>query len=413
MHIKKHIFIFLYLFVSSISGYGQKKHAEICIDFRVNSTVIDPTYMSNAERLDELIEYIAKLHQDTTLYVTQVTFTGVASPEGSYQVNKRLAKGRMAALGNYIRSRIQIPENIVIRDSETYIPWNYLIAEIDNSDLPLKDEILSILRSDSQLISYYNGSSIDSRILALQKLDGGKVWYTLHKRYFSLMRNACTVFITREEPILIAEPSIDVHIKEIPLPHSIPSTPPNYLYSTDYQGKHIYIKTNILGLLLGVANLSVEVDLGKHWSVMLPVYYSAWNYFKSTVKFRTFGIQPEVRYWFSNMNNGFFTGVHIGMTSYNLAFDKEYRYQDHNENTPAIGGGINMGYRMPISKDKRWKMEFSIGGGVYSLHYDKFHNTPQTKDGLMIEDVKKTYWGIDQANLSIVYTLDWKKGGKR
>ena len=101
------------------------------------------------------------------------------------------------------------------------------------------------------------------------------------------------------------------------------------------------------------------------------------------------------------------------MTSYNLAFDKEYRYQDHNENTPAIGGGINMGYRMPISKDKRWKMEFSIGGGVYSLHYDKFHNTPQTNDGLMIEDVKKTYWGIDQANLSIVYTLDWKKGGKR
>ncbi|MBR2883633.1 MAG: DUF3575 domain-containing protein, partial [Clostridia bacterium] len=108
--------------------------------------------MSNAERLDELIEHIAKLHQDTTLYITQVAFTGIASPEGNNQINKRLAKGRMAALENYIRSRIQIPENIVIRHDDTYIPWTYLIAEVENSDLPLKDEILSILHSDSQLV---------------------------------------------------------------------------------------------------------------------------------------------------------------------------------------------------------------------------------------------------------------------
>jgi hypothetical protein len=56
-----------------------------------------------------------------------------------------------------------------------------------------------------------------------------------------------------------------------------------------------------------------------------------------------------------------------------------------------------------------------MGGGVYSVDYDKFHNTKVTKDGLMIaSSVKNTYWGIDQAAISIAYAFDWKKkGGKR
>lgn len=50
----------------------------------------------------------------------------------------------------------------------------------------------------------------------------------------------------------------------------------------------------------------------------------------------------------------------------------------------------------------------------HTRHYDKFHNTPNTKDGLMIESIKKTYWGIDQAAVSFSYSFDLKKkGGKR
>lgn len=66
---------------------------------------------------------------------------------------------------------------------------------------------------------------------------------------------------------------------------------------------------------------------------------------------------------------------------------------------------------MPISKDNRWRMEFSLGAGVYPLHYDVFHNTKKTKDGLMTETIKKTYWGIDQAAISFLYTFDLKKKG--
>ena len=417
MHLKKHIFIILYLFVCVISINGQKKCTEININFRVNSTVIDPTYMSNAERLDELIEYIAKLHQDTTLYVTQVTFMGVASPEGSYQVNKRLAKGRMAALENYIRSRIQIPENIVIRDSETYIPWNYLIAEVEKSDLPLKDEILSILHGDSQLVPYNNGKTIDNRVIALKKMDNGRIWSMLNKYFFPKMRNACLVFITlkdlpRQLPLVETK---SIFLKGISNQYTTQLKQDiNNIPEAKEWSRNMYLKINTIGVALAIANIAVEIDLAQHWSFTLPIYYSAWDYFKSTIKFRTLAFQPEFRYWLSKKNDGFFTGAHLGLAYYNFALDGTYRYQDHHRRTPAIGGGFNVGYRTPISKNQRWKMEFSIGGGVYPLNYDKFYNTTQTKDGLMIGSVKKTYWGVDQAIVSLSYTLNLqKKGGIR
>lgn len=175
-----------------------------------------------------------------------------------------------------------------------------------------------------------------------------------------------------------------------------------------------YLKTNAIGWVMGIANLAFEMDLAKHWSFTLPVYYSAWNYFDSTVKFRTFAVQPELRYWYSEDNQGLFTGAHVGLAYYNVAWGGDYRYQDHNRHTPAIGGGLSVGYRMPLGKSQRWKVEFSLGVGVYPLHYDKFHNTPDYKDGLMVDSQKKTYWGIDQASVSFSYTLDFgKKGGKR
>jgi hypothetical protein len=178
--------------------------------------------------------------------------------------------------------------------------------------------------------------------------------------------------------------------------------------------RKLYLKTNILGLGLAIANVAAEIDLAKHWSFTLPVYYSAWDYFKSTIKFRTHTVQPEFRYWLSEENDGFFSGAHFGLAYYNLAFDGKYRYQDHSRKTPAIGGGVSIGYRLPISKNNRWRVEFSLGAGVYSIYYDKFHNTPHTKDGLMTGSVKKTYWGIDQAAASFSYSFDFmKKGGKQ
>ena len=172
--------------------------------------------------------------------------------------------------------------------------------------------------------------------------------------------------------------------------------------------RQLHVKTNAIGLAAGIANVAVEVDICKHLSFTLPVYYSAWDYFKPTLKFRTFTVQPEFRYWFNQHNEGWFLGAHFGYAFYNFALDGEYRYQDHNRETPSMGGGLAVGYRTHLSKNKRWKMEFSVGGGVYDSHYDKFRNE---ENGLLVSTEKKTWYGVDQASISLVYSFNLKKKG--
>ena len=419
MRIKKYYITFIVLLFCVGFTYAQEKRTEICVDFRVNSTVIDSAYSDNAVRMREIIDFLEAIRRDSTINIVEVSFCGAASPEGSDQLNRRLAQGRLTALERLVRKEVDIPDSLITHN-DSYIPWDYLKSQIEDSELLHKDEVIAILEEEARLVDYhYPNLHIDSRVVKLQKLDNGKVWQQMNKLFFGQMRNASVVFITYkkelpavQEPIIVqdtvvAEPSTEIAPDTTAIVETI-------VPKIEEWNRKLYLKTNALFWGMGMTNVSAEIDLAKHWSFALPVTYSAWNYFTSTVKFRTLAVQPEFRYWFNENNQKFFIGAHFGYAQYNVAVDGNYRYQDHDGKSPALGGGISVGYRMPISKSDKWHIEFSLGAGVYSLHYDKFYNTPNTKDGLMIESVKKTYWGIDQAAVSFSYSFDLKnKGAKR
>ena len=419
MRIKKYYITFIVLLFCVGFTYAQEKRTEICVDFRVNSTVIDSAYSDNAVRMREIIDFLEAIRRDSTINIVEVSFCGAASPEGSDQLNRRLAQGRLTALERLVRKEVDIPDSLITHN-DSYIPWDYLKSQIEDSELLHKDEVIAILEEEARLVDYhYPNLHIDNRIVKLKNLDNGKVWQQMNKLFFGRMRNACAVFVTyKKELPPVQEPVIvpDTVVVEPPVEivRDTTSVVDNIVPEVEEWTRKLHVKANAIGLGMGIANVAAEIDLAKHWSFTLPVYYSAWDYFKTTIKFRTFSVQPEFRYWLSENNDGFFAGAHFGLAYYNFAFDGDYRYQDHNRETPAIGGGVSIGYRLPISKNNRWRVEFSLGAGVYSNHYDKFHNTPRTKDGLMIESIKKTYWGIDQAAVSFSYSFDLKKkGGKR
>lgn len=176
--------------------------------------------------------------------------------------------------------------------------------------------------------------------------------------------------------------------------------------STESYPRHLYVKTNIVNWLMAISNFSLEADLSQHWSVTLPVSFSAWNYFSSTVKFRTLSFYPEIRYWTSEHQDGWFAGVHYGIAWYNFAIGKKYRTQDKGGHTPAIGAGVAAGYRLPIHKNNRWQLEFSLGLGIYRLHHDKFLNT---HNGPWVRRERKIYFGPDHLSISLAYMIDLKK----
>ena len=410
MRIYKVCILLILLLFASGTAYSQENRTEIRVDFRVNSASIDRGYGKNTERLSEISAFLQRIEQDSTLTVVEVSFCGSASPEGSYQLNHKLARARLETLEDIVRREVEIPDSIIARD-DSYISWEYLREKVIESDIPQKQAVLDIIAQEPQLVDYPGGRHIDHRIIKLQKLDGGKVWRQLHTLYFERMRNACVIFITykREiiQPIETVVPPMKVEVLQKPEVDSIIiPEPKEQTVTTEDWARRLYLKTNAIGLGLAISNIGAEIDLAKHWSFAVPIYYSALNYFTSTIKFRTLAVQPEFRYWFKEDNQKFFVGAHFGYAQYNIAVDGDYRIQDHNGTSPALGGGISVGYRMPIAKNNKWHIEFTLGAGVYGLHYDKFYNV---NNGKLVDTYRKTYWGIDNAAVNISYRFDLKK----
>lgn len=409
----RHWITILLMIFGAFLANADESRTEISFEFRVKSTSVDSIYGDNAAQLQKMKAFLNNVQQDSTVDITAVSFCGAASPEGSSALNRSLSWERLIAVEKIVKNEITLPDSIISRN-DSYIPWEYLKSQIATSDIDRKDEILAILNSDSTHVEYRRGATIDSRSLKLQSLDAGRVWDELNAHFFSSMRYAYAIFETHKrpqtykqpqptaiEPKAIVEQDSSIVEKLVPI-----------VSETKQQTLHLYLKTNAIGWIMGVSNLALELDLSEHWSASLPIYWSSWNYFKHTLKYRTFTLQPEVRYWFSNDNTGWFTGVHFGIGWFNIATDGNFRIQDHDGNSPALGGGISGGFRLPISHNKRWMMEFTLGVGIYRTHYDKFINQ---RDGLLSSTHKKTWVGIDQAAISLVYTfnLNKAKGAQR
>lgn len=183
-----------------------------------------------------------------------------------------------------------------------------------------------------------------------------------------------------------------------------------------YPGSHtgrnnhsLLLKTNAVAWGMLAMNVAVEYDVSPEFSVLLPVYYSPFDYFTSARKLRLFGIQPEVRYWFPQVD-GLFAGAHFGVSSYNYARkDGDYRYQGSGGRSPLFNLGLAAGYRIPLDKKGRWCLELSLGVGYVYLNYDRFINIP---NGAYVDTRRKDFFGIDHVGVTFGYRIDWK-GGRR
>ena len=107
-------FIFLALAVQTAAAQENDKK-EVCIGFRVGSSVLDPNFGNNASNLNDVIKFLNEIRNDNSIELTKVTFCGSASPEGDKARNIKLAQNRCASMEQYVRQRINLPDNIINR----------------------------------------------------------------------------------------------------------------------------------------------------------------------------------------------------------------------------------------------------------------------------------------------------------
>ena len=405
-------------FVSGHEVSAQIHENSVEIYFRVGSSRYEPSFRGNGARLSEFTERFNSLIDTNSCIRYEVEIVGGASPDGRRGLNERLAGERLASAraalekaginASFIGSCYSFAAESEVTD------WSR-VAEAVSADAsaPRRDETLKVL-NDTTLTS----AETERRLKALR----GGVWKYLTSSVLPEWRSCRAVVRCRTR---LSAPALDAgflprladNLAVSPYASKPIAVPPARtsasaaaaLSENDDWTRKLTVKTNALGLALLIGNAAAEIDITRNLSFSLPVYYSALNYFTSTIKFRTFAVQPELR-WNFTKPDGLFVGAHFGLAYFNLATNGNWRIQTHDGNKPLIGGGLSVGYKLPISKDKKWNVEFVLGAGAYRFHYDKFYNEP---NGALAGSVRRTYIGLDNAGVSFSYSFDLGRGRRQ
>jgi outer membrane protein OmpA-like peptidoglycan-associated protein len=166
----------------------------------------------------------------------------------------------------------------------------------------------------------------------------------------------------------------------------------------------VSLKTNLLYDATATLNLGIEVSVGPHWSIELPVNYNPWT-LGGGRKIKHWMVQPALRYWTDQSFKGSFFGAHAHTGQYNIAHigSGERRYQGW-----LAGGGLSYGYRWNWSK--HWGVEAEIGLGYARLDYSEYDISGGCRScGSLVRRDTRNYFGVTKAALSFIYTFGKKK----
>lgn len=427
------VVVFLMPFIASaqedsVSYRRERQDYSVSVDFRVNSATLDVNYRKNRTVISRVDSLFKSLKADTTITIESVEFSGSASPEGNSPINSRLSRARMLEVEKYVRKHISF-DDAIITYNDRYVDWSHLVELVEaDTTLAMRDEVLRISRSTYPDVKDYKGLPMDGRIPELKKLDNGKVWSELLKRYFVKMRNGAVIMKTYTDiPVIIErepEPEPEPEVVEVEEPIEV--TPEDYsdaasagsrgiddmgafdtALNTEYKRTPLVsVKTNLMAYSTLIPNIGMEFRLADHWSAEITGLYSPFNLFRHDLKTRVLATKPEVRYWFGEaMRRGHFLGVHVPIAGFNIQLNDDYRYQD--PRSAIWGVGLNYGYAMLLGKKQNWCIDFTIGFGYMNLKYNLYEGV---RNGKYIRTDEKLYFGPTRIGIDLSYIINRKRG---
>lgn len=402
------------LFLSWVSdAFAQETQVSVVVYFQKESAIFEHDYRDNGIRLEEFLRKVNIYQNSSRLVGIHIESFGTSSPEGEILFNEIISRARASSVRHQILKHTNITEQL-LTETHSSQDWE-LLAELVEADpkVTSKDRILPIIR---------NGGA--DRFERMQEIEYARpFWYIYHNVFPDMRACRITAYYKINDPVTHIDPVCQNHI-DIQDQTGITWTRPTPEIATDIVPaseipanqspvtkqdpwtRKFTIKTNAIGWGLSAMNVAAEIDIAENWSIGLPFYYSGTNYFTETIKFRCAVLQPEIRYYIPQLR-GVYTGAHLGVGWFNFALGGAYRIQDAGGERPAWGGGLSVGYKMQFRKNQRWGMEFALGAGVYDVKYDKFYNEP---NGPYAEKgIHTTFIGIDNAAVSLTYSLDFKK----
>lgn len=167
------------------------------------------------------------------------------------------------------------------------------------------------------------------------------------------------------------------------------------------------LKTDLLNWGAASLNIDPELKIAKRSTVTLGVSWNPWTFKEAekNMKWKHLLVQPEYRYWFCNVFEGHFLGIHpfyarFNAGNINLPLELWSGLEEHRYQGNLWGAGVGYGYQWIIGK--RWSMEAELGLGLGYVDGDKYRCE---KCGLKLAEEKKLVFMPTKISLSFIYII--------
>lgn len=398
------------LLVASAKAKAEGDTLRSRIYFPVGVSKIDHSFQGNGVRLEFMIRDIhARMKQSR---LRKVRLSAGASVEGNSALNMRLSDERLQSLSDVFHERLSVPDSIYEYHSLGE-NWQGLLALVERSDMPHRDETLNILRNTPEWVTE-RGHVVDSRKRQLMNLRGGSVWHYMEKYFFPELRNCSVVecefepIASRPEPTVVREVLTvrdTLILRDTVCPaDELPAPRPLYLAA----------KTNLLYDAALVPNVGLELSLGQGWSVGGNWMYAHWSNDARHRYWQIYGGELEVRRYFGSLAaEKPLQGHHVGLYAQAVTYDFETGGKGYLSDF-AYGVGLEYGYSLPVAK--RLNIDFGIGIGYSGGKYKSYY--PDAGCYVYIDTKRRHWFGPTRAEVSLVWLLgrgnvNSKKGGAK
>ena len=184
-----------------------------------------------------------------------------------------------------------------------------------------------------------------------------------------------------------------------------------YADDREYEFTILAVKTNLLFDAVTALNVELEVPVGDSWSVAGEYIFPWWLNEKKQNCFQLISGSLELRRWLGyrdeyNRLTGWFGGLFIGGGYFDLERDKK-GYQGES----YLMTGLSGGYAHEISRDGKWRMEYSLGLGYMTAKYREYNAQIGIDNEWHLirkQSGNISFTGPLRAKISLVWTLKRK-----
>lgn len=421
---------------SLIDSQAEQKSKQVEIYFDLNSYALDSRFQNNRDNLTKLSDFIAQLQSDDLIAISSIIINSYASPDGGRYYNEQITKKRTNSIYDYLTKTISVPDSL-IEKKYSGIDWNGLYNLVEKSDMEYRDNILDIIKNaPEETWRKVNPSDkwmtlVDSRNKRLMELGYGIPYRYISKSFFPQLRMGSVVTIyfqsiaqpvtkeikeaekTDTAKVVAIEPILETIVEVEEVAKKPIETITDNSDIAEKKPIRFALKTNLLYDLLLTPSFEVEIPIGNRWSVAGEWIFPWWITKDNGNALQILSGQVEGRYWFGNRTNkpqltGWFAGFYAGGGLYDLQW-KNNGYQGEF----YIAAGASAGYAHTINKSGSLRMEYSLGLGYLNTEY-RYYEGMQNNEYLVWQyDGRYTWIGPTKAKVSLVWMIDWQRGGKR